>query len=70
VCQTLKNLWKDTTNITTMKITEKLAELYAFRRGRATTDLIFGMRHLIKNNWKYRKELVMIFIDYKKHLIA
>jgi hypothetical protein len=32
-----------------MEIKEKLAEeLYAFRTGRATTDLIFGIRQFIE----------------------
>jgi hypothetical protein len=41
-------------------------ELYKFRRGRATRDLKFGTRQSIEKNWKYGKELVMVFIDYKK----
>jgi hypothetical protein len=30
-----------------------------------TTDLIFGIKLMIEN-WEYRKELVMTFLDYKK----
>jgi hypothetical protein len=57
----------------TLKIYERILvlrkskeELYAFRRKRTTTDLIFGIRQLIEKNWEYGKELVMIFIGYKK----
>jgi hypothetical protein len=51
----------------TLKIRGKLAEeLYAFRNGRVTIDLIFGTRQLIGRNWEYGKESVMIFIDHKK----
>jgi hypothetical protein len=53
-----------------VEIERKLAEeLYVFRRGMGTTDLIFGIRWLIEKTWKYKKELVMIFVDYK-HLIV
>jgi hypothetical protein len=41
-------------------------ERFAFRKGSVTTDLIFGIRQLIKKNWKKEKELIMIFIDYKE----
>jgi hypothetical protein len=43
--------------------------VYTFRRGKDTTDLIFRIRQLIEKYWEYEKQLVMIFIDYKKHLI-
>jgi hypothetical protein len=49
------------------EIKGKLAEkLYAIRAGRATTDLIFGIRQLTEKNWKYGKEFLMVFTDYKK----
>jgi hypothetical protein len=53
-------------NKVTLEIEEKPAELYPLRRGMATTDLIFGVRQLIEGNWEYEKEVVMIFIDFKK----
>jgi hypothetical protein len=32
----------------------KLAEeLYAFRKGRATTDLVFRIGQMIEKNWQY-----------------
>jgi hypothetical protein len=45
-------------------------QLYTFRRGKATTDLIFRVRQLIEKYWEYEKQLVMTFIDYKMHLIT
>jgi hypothetical protein len=54
-------------NKMTLEIEGKLAEeLYAFRKGRATTDLFFGVTQLIEKKWEYDKELVMIFTDYMK----
>jgi hypothetical protein len=44
------------------KITE---ELYAFRAGRATMDLIFGIRHLIEYKKVHGKEFLMGFIHCK-----
>jgi hypothetical protein len=41
-------------------------ELYAFRAGRATTDLFFGIRQMIEKNWEYGKDFLMVFIDCKK----
>jgi hypothetical protein len=38
------------------EIKGKLAEeLYAFRAGRTTTNLIFGIRQLTEKNWEYGK---------------
>jgi hypothetical protein len=55
------------TNKMIKEVKEKLAEeLYACRRGRATTDLIFGKRQVIEENWEYREECLMVFIDCKK----
>jgi hypothetical protein len=50
-----------------LEIKGKFAEeLCAFKKRKATTDLIFATRQLIEKNWEYEEELVMIFIDYKK----
>jgi hypothetical protein len=62
LCQIFKVYERILANKTTKKITGKLAELYAFRAGRATTDLISGIRQLILKNWKYGKEFLMAYI--------
>jgi hypothetical protein len=33
-----------------------LAELYASRNGRATTDIIYGIKQLTEKNWEYGNE--------------
>jgi hypothetical protein len=49
------------------EIKRKLAEeLHAFRAGSMNRDLIFGIRQLTEKNWKYGKEFLMMFIDFKK----
>jgi hypothetical protein len=66
LCQTFKIYERILANKIIKEIKGKLAEeLYAFRAGRATTDLTFGIRPLIEKNWKYGKEFLMVFIDYK-----
>jgi hypothetical protein len=41
-------------------------EQYAFRGGRATTDLIFTARQIIEKYWEYRRDFFLVFIDYEK----
>jgi hypothetical protein len=49
------------------EIKGKLAgELYEFRAGKATTDLIFGIRQLIEKNLEYGREFFVVFFCYKK----
>jgi hypothetical protein len=38
-------------------------ELYAFRKGRVTADLLYGIRQLIEMNWEYGKELAMMSVQ-------
>jgi hypothetical protein len=41
-------------------------EQYAFRGGRATTDLISTVRKIIEKNWEYGRDLFLVFNDYVK----
>jgi hypothetical protein len=67
LCQTFKIYERILANQIIKEIKGQLAEeLYAFRAGRATTDLIFEIRQLIEKNWEYGNEFLMLFIDYKK----
>jgi hypothetical protein len=51
----------------TNEIETKLEEQqYAFRGGRATTDLIFTIRQIIEKNWEYGRNLFFVIIDYEK----
>jgi hypothetical protein len=38
------------------KLKQMEEEQYAFRRGRATTDLIFTVRQIIEKNWEYGRD--------------
>jgi hypothetical protein len=66
LCQTF-TIYKRT--VASKKIKEikgKLAEeLYTFKAGTATTELIFGIRQLTKKKWEYGNKFLMTFRDYK-----
>jgi hypothetical protein len=48
----------------------KLAELYKFRTGRATTDLIFGIRQLTEKIGNMEKSSLWYSQTIRKHLIV
>jgi hypothetical protein len=65
--QTFKIYNRMVANKTIKEIEGKLAEeLYTFKAGKATRDLISGMRQVTEKNCKYGEEFLMVFIDYKK----
>jgi hypothetical protein len=63
LCQTFKIYERIFVNKMRVEIKGKLIEeLYAFRKGKVTTDLISGIRQLIDKNWEHEKQL-LIFIQ-------
>jgi hypothetical protein len=41
-------------------------EQYAFRGGRATTDLISTVKQIKEKNWEYGRDLFLVFTDNAK----
>jgi sorting nexin-29 len=51
--------------------TESLGSLYCdyqcgFRRGRSTTDQIFGLRMILDKSYEYNVDIHQLYIDYKQ----